>query len=85
MTTKPIKRTIEETIGAQGEIVEKVVAIEIAMIDDNGNDVGHVNVNLWGGNFNLDMMNIDIEVVANSVSELLNNLKNTQNDEESEQ
>lgn len=75
MTTKPIKRTIEETIGAQDEIVEKVVAVEMAVIDDNGNDVGHVNVNLWGGNFNFNMANIDIEVVANSISELLNNLK----------
>lgn len=75
MTTKLIKRTIEETIGAQDEIVEKVVAVEMAVIDDNGNDVGHVNVNLWGGNFNFNMANIDIEVVANSISELLNNLK----------
>jgi len=28
MTTKLIKRTIEETTGTEGEVVEKVVAIE---------------------------------------------------------
>lgn len=48
MTAKLIKRTIEETTNAEGEVVEKVVAIEMALLDENGNEVGRVNTNQWG-------------------------------------
>lgn len=71
MTTKLIKRTIEETTNAEGEIVEKVVAIEMALLDENGNEVGRVNTNLWGGNFNLNTGNMDVETVSEAVTNIL--------------
>ena len=71
MTTKLIKRTIEETLDAQGAMVEKVVAIEMALLDENGNEVGRVNTNQWGGNFNLNTGNMDVETVSEAVTNIL--------------
>jgi DNA topoisomerase IB len=71
MTTKLIKRTIEETINAEGEIVEKVVAIETAILDENGNEVGRVNTNQWGGNFNFNTGNMDVQAVSNGITNIL--------------
>lgn len=71
MTTKLIKKTIEETTNAEGEIVEKVVAIEMALLDENGNEVGRVNTNQWGGNFNFNTGNIDVETVSEAVTNIL--------------
>lgn len=71
MTTKLIKKTIEETTNAVGEIVEKVVAIEMALLDENGNEVGRVNTNQWGGNFNFNTGNIDVETVSEAVTNIL--------------
>jgi len=71
MTTKLIKRTIEETTNAEGEIVEKVVAIEMAILDENGNEVGRVNINQWGGNFNFNTGNMDVETVSEAVTNIL--------------
>lgn len=71
MTTKLIKRTIEETTNAVGEVVEKVVAIEMALLDENGNEVGRVNTNQWGGNFNLNTGNMDVETVSEAVTNIL--------------
>ncbi len=71
MTTKLIKRTIEETINAEGEIVEKVVAIETAILDENENEVGRVNTNLWGGNLNFNTGNMDVEAVNEAIANIL--------------
>jgi len=71
MTTKLIKRTIEETTGTEGEVVEKVVAIEMALLDENGNEVGRVNTNQWGGNFNFNTGNMDVETVSEAVTNIL--------------
>jgi hypothetical protein len=71
MTTKLIKRTIEETTNAVGEIVEKVVAIETAILDENGNEVGRVNTNQWGGNFNINTGGIDVEAVSEAIANIL--------------
>jgi hypothetical protein len=71
MVTKLIKRTIEETVDAQDEIVEKVVAIEMAILDENGNEVGRVNTNLWGGNFNLNTGNMDVQAVSDGITNIL--------------
>ena len=71
MVTKLIKRTIEETVDAQDEIVEKVVAIEMAILDENGNEVGRVNTNLWGGNFNINTGGIDVEAVSEAIANIL--------------
>ncbi len=71
MTTKLIKRTIEETLNSQGEIVEKVVAIEMALLDENGNEVGRVNTNQWGGNFSFNTGNMDVETVSEAVTNIL--------------
>lgn len=71
MTTKLIKRTIEETLDAQGAMVEKVIAMEVALLDENGSEVGRVNTNLWGGNFNINTGNIDIESVNEAITNIL--------------
>ncbi len=71
MTTKLIKRTIEETTGTEGEVVEKVVAIEMALLDENGNEVGRINTNQWGGNFNFNTGNMDVETVSDGITNIL--------------
>jgi len=71
MTTKLVKETIERTTNAEGEIVEKVVAIEMALLDENGNEVGRVNTNQWGGNFNFNTGNMDVETVSEAVTNIL--------------
>ena len=71
MTTKLIKKTIEETTGTEGEVVEKVVAIEMAILDENGNEVGRVNTNQWGGNFNFNTGNMDVEAVNGAITNIL--------------
>jgi DNA topoisomerase IB len=78
MVTKLIKRTIEETVDAQDEIVEKVVAIEMAILDENEVQVGSahisqhgVNISLYGKEYDIHdwvsrlkaFLNIDEEVV----------------------
>lgn len=71
MTTKLIKRTIEETTNAEGEIVEKVVAIEMALLNENGNEVGRINTNQWGGNFSFNTGNMDVEAVNGAITNIL--------------
>ena len=71
MTTKLIKRTIEETTNTEGEVVEKVVAIEMALLDENENEIGRVNTNLWGGNFNFNTGNMDVEAVSEAIINIL--------------
>jgi len=71
MTTKLIKRTIEETLDEQGAKVEKVTAMEVALLDENGSEVGRVNTNIWGGNFNINTGNIDVESVNEAITNIL--------------
>ena len=71
MTTKLIKRTIEETLDAQGAKVKKVTAMEVALLDENGSEVGRVNTNQWGGNFNFNTGGIDVEAVSEAIANIL--------------
>ena len=71
MTTKLIKRTIEEPLNSQGEKVEKVTAIEVALVDESGNEVGRINTNIWGGNFNVMNGSIDVEAVSEAIANIL--------------
>ena len=61
MVTKLIKRTIEETVDAQDEIVEKVVAIEMAILDENEVQVGSAHISQHGVNISLYGSEFDIE------------------------
>jgi len=69
MTTKLIKRTIEEALDEENVIIEKVVAMEIALLDENGNEIGRVNTNLWGGNFNINA-EIDVEIINEAIANI---------------
>lgn len=71
MTTKLIKRTIEETLDAQGAKVEKVTGLEVALLDENNIEIGRVNTNLWGGNFNFNTGNMDVQAVSNGITNIL--------------
>ena len=72
MVTKLIKRTIEETVDAQDEIVEKVVAIEMAILDENGNEVGSAHISQHGVNISLYGREFDIEDWVSRLNGLLN-------------
>ena len=71
MTTKLIKRTIEETLDEQGAKVEKVTGLEVALLDVNGNEIGRVNTNPWGGNFNINIGNVDVEEISQAIANIL--------------
>ena len=41
------------------------------LLDENGNEVGRVNTNQWGGNFNFNTDNMDVETVSEAVTNIL--------------
>jgi hypothetical protein len=41
------------------------------LLDENGNEVGRVNTNQWGGNFNFNTGNMDVETVSEAVTNIL--------------
>jgi hypothetical protein len=43
----------------------------MALLDENGNEVGRVNTNQWGGNFNFNTGNMDVEGVNRGITNIL--------------
>lgn len=70
MTPKTIKRTIEEVTAQDGTVSESVKAIEIALVDGE-TEKGYINVNEWGGNFNLINGGVDVELLGTEITKLL--------------
>ena len=66
MTTELFKMTEETTI-ENGVEVKKVTQLETIIKDDNGNEIGRVNINQWGGNFNLNTGQLDVEAVSEGI------------------
>ena len=71
MTTELFKKT-EETTMVEGVEVKKVTQLETIIKDDNGNEVGRIHVNQWGGNFNLNTGNMDVQAVSDGIINILN-------------
>ena len=71
MTTELFKMTEETTI-ENGVEVKKVTQLETIIKDDNGNEIGRIHVNQWGGNFNLNTGQLDVEAVNDGIINVLN-------------
>ena len=71
MTTELFKKT-EETTMENGVEVKKVTQLETIIKDDNGNEVGRIHVNLWGGSFNLNTGQLDVQAVNDGIINVLN-------------
>lgn len=70
MTTELFKKT-EETTMENGVEDKKVTQLETIIKDGSGNEIGRINVNQWGGNFNFNTGNIDVETVSEAVTNIL--------------
>ena len=70
MTTELFKKT-EETTMENGVEVKKVTQLETIIKDDNGNEIGRLNINQWGGNFNLNTWNLDVQAVNDGIINVL--------------
>lgn len=71
MTTELFKMT-EETTMENGVETKKVTQLETIIKDDNGNEVGRIHVNQWGGSFNLNTGNMDVQAVNDGIINVLN-------------
>lgn len=71
MTTELFKKT-EETTMENGVEVKKVTQLETIIKDDNGNEIGRLHVNQWGGSFNLNTGQLDVQVVNDGIINTLN-------------
>ena len=71
MTTELFKKT-EETTMENGVETKKVTQLETIINDDNGNEVGRIHVNLWGGSFNLNTGQLDVRAVNDGIINVLN-------------
>lgn len=71
MTTELYKKT-EETTMENGVEVKKVTQLETIIKDDNGNEIGRLHVNQWGGSFNLNTGNMDVQAVSDGIINVLN-------------
>ena len=71
MTTELFKKT-EETTMENGVEVKKVTQLETIIKDDNGNEIGRLNINQWGGNFNLNNGQLDVQAVSDGIINVLN-------------
>lgn len=71
MTTELFKKTEETTI-ENGVEVKKVTQLETIIKDGNGNEIGRIHVNQWGGNFNLNTGNMDVQAVSDGIINILN-------------
>ena len=71
MTTELFKKT-EETTMENGVETKKVTQLETIINDDNGNEVGRIHVNLWGGSFNLNTGQLDVQAVNDGIINVLN-------------
>lgn len=66
MTTELYKKT-EETTMENGVETKKVTQLETVIRDDDGNEIGRLNINQWGGNFNLNTGNMDVQEVSDGI------------------
>ena len=71
MTTELFKMTEETTI-QNGIETKEVTQIETIIKDDNGNEIGRLHVNLWGGSFNLNTGQLDVQAVNDGIINILN-------------
>lgn len=55
-----------------GVEVKKVTQLETIIKDDNGNEIGRLHVNQWGGSFNLNTGNMDVQAVNDGIINVLN-------------
>ena len=70
MTTELFKKT-EETTMVEGVEVKKVTQLETIIKDGNGNEIGRIHVNQWGGNFNLNNGQLDVQEVNDGIINIL--------------
>lgn len=70
MTTELFKKT-EETTMENGVEDKKVTQLETIIKDGSGNEIGRINVNQWGGNFNFNTGNMDVEGVNRGITNIL--------------
>lgn len=71
MTTELFKKT-EETTMENGVEVKKVTQLETIIKDGSGNEIGRLNVNQWGGSFNLNTGQLDVQAVNDGIINILN-------------
>ena len=71
MTTELFKMT-EETTMENGVEIKKVIQLETIIKDGNGNEIGRLHVNQWGGNFNLNTGQLDVQAVNDGIINILN-------------
>ena len=71
MTTELFKMT-EETAMENGVETKKVTQLETLIKDDNGNEIGRLHVNQWGGSFNLNTGDMDVQAVNDGIINVLN-------------
>lgn len=71
MTTELYKKT-EETTMENGVEVKKVTQLETVIRDNDGNEIGRINVNRWGGDFNLNNGQLDVQAVSDGIINVLN-------------
>lgn len=73
MTTELFKMTEETTI-KDGVEKKEVTQLETIIKDDNGNEIGRLHVNKWGGSFNMNTGNMDVQAVNDGIINVLNTL-----------
>lgn len=71
MTTELFKKTEETTMENGGE-TKKVTQLETVIRDDDGNEIGRLNINQWGGNFNLNTGQLDVQAASDGIINVLN-------------
>jgi len=71
MTTELFKKT-EETTMKNGVEKKEVTQLETIINDDNGNEIGRLHVNQWGGSFNLNTGQLDVQAVNDGIINVLN-------------
>ena len=71
MTTELFKKT-EETTMIEGVEVKKVTQLETIIKDNGGNEIGRLHVNQWGGNFNMNTGNMDVQAISDGIINVLN-------------
>ena len=54
-----------------GVEVKKVTQLETIIKDDNGIEIGRIHVNQWGGNFNFNTGNMDVQAVSDGIINIL--------------
>ena len=72
MKTKLVKETIERTLNELQEEVEKTVAIEYKVLDENENQVGSAHISQHGVNISLYGSEFDIHDWVSRFNAFLN-------------